>query len=122
MIEIDVTISFYRDLPLRHSLEQAQAARLWEGTIMGRRLHVLQVPRIGDGLASLGPLQEPIAVWVTGVNHHLDLPWHDDPAETTRTSPSIEVIAHAPWPRSAERDDLVGQFEARGWHWLSAHE
>lgn len=119
-VEFTVRIDFYDDLRRESSFAERQAATSYVGSMTREGFKALSLPRIGEGLADLGPWTAPNPLaWVTSVEHFASGGWSDPGEADDGTTPRIVVVTRQAWVGTGESDQLIQEFEERGWKWLA---
>jgi hypothetical protein len=109
--EFAMRIDFFRDV--------AAGGSDYAGSMHKDGVRAACVPRVGEHVLPLAAhLPHPYSV-ITAVEHNLAGVRLADDGETERSSSVTAVIA-APWPGDGVRDDVVREFEERGWTWHEA--
>ncbi len=117
--EFSLRIDFYRDLAAPDSMLEAGHERNLVGSAEKDGVRAACVPRIGEYVLPLAPHMPHPHSLITAIEHNLAGVRLADDGETERSASVVAVIA-APWPGDDVRDELVRDFEDRGWTWREA--
>lgn len=117
--EFSLRIDFFRDLPGAGPALEAGLGRDLVGSVEREGARAACVPRVGEYVLPLAPhMPHPYSL-ITAVEHNLAGVRLADDGETERSA-SVTAVIGAPWPGDDLRDEVVRDFEGRGWSWREA--
>lgn len=116
--EFSMRIDFFRD-GAAPSFEGPAPGGHLVGSMHKDGVRAACVPRVGERVLPLAPHMPHPDAAIAAVEHNLAGVRLADDGETERSA-SVTVVVGAPWPGDALRDEVVRDFEGRGWTWREA--
>ncbi|HEX2096346.1 MAG TPA: hypothetical protein VHF50_03145 [Solirubrobacterales bacterium] len=117
--EFSLRIDFFRDLAGPDPSLEAGYERSLVGSVEREGARAACVPRVGEYVLPLAPHMPHPHSLITAIEHNLAGVRLADDGETERSASVVAVIS-APWPGDELRDEVVRDFEGRGWSWREA--
>jgi hypothetical protein len=117
--EFSLRIDFFRDLREPASTLEVAHERNLVGSLEKDGVRAACVPRAGEYVLPLAPHMPHPRALITAVEHNLAGVRLADDGETERSA-SVTAVISAPWPGDALKDEVVRDFEDRGWTWREA--
>lgn len=117
--EFSLRIDFFRDRPGADPALEAGHERVLVGSARKEGVRAACVPRVGEYVLPLAPHMPHPHSLITAVEHNLAGVRLADDGETERSA-SVTAVISAPWPGDDIADEVVSDFEDRGWAWRAA--